>query len=62
MIAIRITVLLSLVVLGGCGSGSNDSAGEPARIFDSQRDALDRSKSVQDTVLDAAQQRRAEED
>jgi hypothetical protein len=53
-------ILICLAILG-CGDQASSRQAEQTRIFDTQRDALDKAKSVQDTVDQAAAQLRAQE-
>jgi len=55
--------LMATLTIGGCG-GSSDAAkaSGKTRLFDSQRDALDKAKGVNDTLLQADAVRRAEEE
>jgi hypothetical protein len=47
----------------GCGNSSDAAkASGKARLFDAQQDALEKAKSVNNTVLQADQVRRAQED
>ena len=51
---------LAALALAACGSQPEPAA--PTRIFDTQRDALDKAKAVNETVLQADQARRAQEE
>lgn len=57
-------VVLTGLILAGCGpqpqSASNGST--PTRIFDTQRDALEKAKGVNETVMQGDQARRAQEE
>lgn len=61
----RSGILFSTLVcltIQGCGDqASSRQQTDQTRIFDTQRDALDKAKSVQDTVLRADSQRRDRE-
>jgi hypothetical protein len=55
---IVLTALACLTLLAAC-----DNGGPPPKIYETQRDALDKAKAVDATVQQAAeQQRRAEEE
>jgi hypothetical protein len=54
-------VILGCLAIHGCGEQASSRQAEQTRIFDTQRDALDKAKSVQDTVDQAAEQLRAQE-
>ena len=59
MPATRLALLLSLTMLCACDVGGPKEAARPApRIFDTQRNALDKAKQVQDTVKQAAERQR----
>jgi predicted nucleic acid-binding Zn-ribbon protein len=48
---------------GGCGNSSDAAkASGQARAFDTQRDALEKAKTVNNTVLQADRARRAQEE
>lgn len=48
---------------GGCGNSSDAAkASGKGRLFDAQQDALEKAKSVNNTLLQADQVRRAQED
>jgi uncharacterized protein YceK len=55
--------LMTALTMSGCG-GSSDAAKASGntRLFDTQRDALDKAKGVNDTLLQADTARRAEEE
>jgi cell division protein FtsN len=54
------------LVLTACSGGSDTdkppSASKKDRLFDTQRDALDKAKGVNDTLQQADQQRKQQED
>ena len=55
--------LMATLTIGGCGASSDAAkASGKTRLFDSQRDALDKAKGVNDTLLQADAVRRAEEE
>ena len=57
----RTLIFCCTLCLCACG----DSAQQPRsqdRIYDTQRQVLDKAKAVNDTVIDSAQRQRAEED
>jgi len=58
-----VSILLILLTLSGCGrqSDSEPRAAKHDRIFDTQRTVLDKAKTVNDTVMQADQARRARE-
>jgi hypothetical protein len=59
---IALSVALTLIS-AGCGNSSDAAkASGKARLFDTQRDALEKAKGVNNTVLQADQARRAQED
>jgi hypothetical protein len=61
MTAPRLALLLCLSVLCACdGGGPKEAAGPAPRIFDTQRDALDKAKALQESVKQAAEQQRQE--
>jgi hypothetical protein len=61
-LVIVFTVALALGS-GGCGNSSDSAkASGQARLFDAQRDALEKAKTVNDTVLKADRARRAQEE
>jgi hypothetical protein len=53
---------LSACLLTACGEPEHPRQQPAPRIFGSQRDALDKAKGVQNTLDQANQQRRAEEE
>jgi uncharacterized protein YcfL len=57
-------VLLAGLILAGCGPQpeSASSANGQTRIFDTQRNALDKAKAVSDTVQQGADALRAQEE
>jgi hypothetical protein len=57
-------LLACLVLLCACDSGSpsKQAGGPQPRIFDTQRNALDKAKGVQDTLNQAAERQRRQED
>jgi len=58
-----VSILLLALALAGCGrqSDSEPRAAKQGRIFDTQRSALDKAKTVNDTMMQADQVRRARE-
>jgi len=52
------------VMLAACGAQPEPAAntGSQTRIFDTQRSALDKAKAVNETVMQADQARRAQEE
>jgi hypothetical protein len=58
-----VSILLLALFLVGCGrqSDSEPRAAKQGRIFDTERSALDKAKTVNDTVMQADQARRARE-
>ncbi|HMK20783.1 MAG TPA: hypothetical protein VK466_00525 [Terriglobales bacterium] len=60
---ILLITLMATLTIGGCGASSDAAkASGKTRLFDSQRDALDKAKGVNDTLLQADAVRRAEEE
>jgi uncharacterized protein YcfL len=57
-------VALAGLMLAACGSPPEPAAntGSQTRIFDTQRSALDKAKAVNETVMQADQARRAQEE
>lgn len=57
-------VALAVLTLTACGSQPEPAAnaGAPTRIFDTQRNALDQAKAVNESVMQADQARRAQEE
>ena len=59
-------IILGIVLaaaLVGCGNSSDAAkASGQSRLFDTQRDALEKAKAVSDTVLKAEQAQRAQEE
>ena len=57
-------LLACLIVLCACDSGSppKQAKSSQTRIFDTQRSALDKAKAVQDTLHQAAEQQRRQEE
>lgn len=59
----RLAPLLCLAALCACDGGGTKQAASPTpRIFDTQRDALDKAKALQETVKQAAEQQRQARD
>lgn len=55
--------LMTALTLAGCGGGSDAAkASGKTRLFDTQRDALEKAKGVNDTLRQADMVRRAQED
>jgi ABC-type uncharacterized transport system auxiliary subunit len=52
-----LTALACLALLAACDNGN-----PPPRIYDAQRNALDKAKNVQDTLLQADQRQRQAQD
>jgi hypothetical protein len=57
----RGAIVLLVVSFCACGDGAQQP-GTQDRIYDTQRQALDKARGVDDTVMDAAQRQRAEEE
>jgi uncharacterized protein YceK len=57
-----ITLMTALAVSGCGGSSDAAKASGKTRLFDSQRDALDKAKGVNDTLRQADTARRTEEE
>jgi hypothetical protein len=55
-------LLACLILLCACDSPSKQAGSPPPRIFDTQRNALDKAKGVQDTLNRAAEQQRRQAD
>lgn len=55
------SIVLLVLSLCACGDGAQPSRTQD-RIYDAQRQALEKAKGVDDTVMDAAQRQRAEEE
>jgi len=56
-------VLIAALAIGGCGRSSDAAkASGKARLFDEQRDILEKAKGVNDTLRQAETARRAGED
>jgi hypothetical protein len=63
MPAARLAIVLCLTMLCACDGGTSKEAASPApRIFGTQRDALDKAKAVQETMKQAAERQRQEQD
>jgi len=62
----KLSITLGVVLaaaLAGCGNSSDAAkASGQSRLFDTQRDALEKAKAVSDTVLKAEQAQRAQEE
>jgi hypothetical protein len=62
----RLLIALGVALtLGSAGCGNSSDAAKTsgkARLFDAQQDALEKAKGVNNTVLQADQARRAQED
>ena len=60
---ILLITLMTALTITGCG-GSSDAAktSGKTRLFDTQRDALEKAKGVNDTLRQADTARRAEEE
>ena len=60
---ILVIALMAALVLTGCGGSSEAAkASGRTRLFDTQRDALEKAKGVNDTLRQADQARRAQEE
>jgi hypothetical protein len=57
----RALIVLLALALCACGD-SGQQARTQDRLFDTQRSALEKAKGVNDTVMEAAQRQRAEEE
>jgi hypothetical protein len=57
----RNLLLLLALTFCGCGDGRQESSTRD-RIYDTQRQALEKAKGVNDTVMDAAQRQRSDEE
>jgi hypothetical protein len=57
----RSSIALLVLSLCACGDGAQQPRSQD-RIYDTQRQALEKAQSVDDTVMDAAQRQRAEEE
>ncbi len=57
----RSSIALLVLLLCACGDGTQQPRTQD-RIYDTQRQALEKARSVDDTVMDAAQRQRAEEE
>lgn len=57
----RTLIALFALALCACNDGGQQPRAQD-RIYDTQRQALDKAKGVNDAVMDAAQQQRAEEE
>jgi hypothetical protein len=55
----RNLILLLALTFCGCGDSGQQSSTRD-RIYDTQRQALEKAKGVNDTVMDAAQRERSE--
>jgi len=55
----RNLIVLLALTLCACGDGKQQSSTRD-RMFDTQRQALEKAKGVNDTVMDAAQRERSE--
>jgi TolA-binding protein len=62
-VRIVVATLIVALMLSGCG-GSSDAAkaSGKTRLFDTQRDALDKANRVSETLRQADQARRAQEE
>jgi hypothetical protein len=62
-VRILVITVMAALVLTGCG-GSSDAAkaSGKTRLFDTQRDALEKARGVNDTLRQADQARRAQEE
>lgn len=57
----RTLMVLFPLILCACSDGGQQPRTQD-RLFDTQRQALEKAKGVNDTVMDAAQRQRAEEE
>ena len=57
-----ITLMTALTITGCDGSSDAAKASGKTRLFDTQRDALEKAKGVNDTLRQADTARRAEEE
>ena len=57
----RTLILCFALCLCACSDGTQQPRSQD-RIYDTQRQALDKAKAVNDTVIDSAQRQRAEEE
>jgi hypothetical protein len=57
----RTLIVLFVLACCACGDGGHQPPTQ-GRIYDTQRQALDKAKAVNDTVMDAAQRQRSEEE
>ena len=57
----RTLIVLFAVALCACGDGGQPPRTQD-RIYDTQRQALDKAKDVNDTVMDAARRQTSEEE
>ena len=61
-ISMRTLIVLFALAFCACGDGGHQPPPTQGRIYDTQRQALDKAKAVNDTVMDAAQRQRSEEE
>jgi hypothetical protein len=54
-------VILALGLAGCGGSGPDQQSGQQQRLYGAQRDALEKAKTVNDTLKQADEARRAQE-
>jgi len=60
---ILLITLMAVLALAGCGASSDAAkATGKTRLFDTQRDALEKARGVNDTLRQADQARRAQEE
>jgi hypothetical protein len=64
MMRTRLIVLLAGLGLAACGPQpqSTSNAASQSRLFDTQRDAMDKAKGVNETVMQGDQALRAQEE
>ena len=55
-IFIKVTAVLVFIVMAGCGEDEALKAAANPEVFKNQQEALDKTKQVEDIVLDAAEQ------
>jgi hypothetical protein len=55
---IRITIMMSLMVIAGCNGADQPAKTADSEVFKTQTDALEKARAVEQTVLDAAARQR----
>jgi outer membrane biogenesis lipoprotein LolB len=58
----RLLLLSAVLALTACGPQPESNSSGGTRLFDTQRDALDKAKTVNDTVTQGSQALRAQEE